>query len=139
MIKRTIITIYLSCGFLLSITPQAVHTLPILKTNPIDFYKPKVLEVFNVEVKAVVDLTVKKNSKVADVEIVEFQYDKYDLSLQKSLNSPWGFYNSPLFFYNLLYRTQLSYRFHKKFRNFSIPLCDNTQLKQEFLKASYQK
>ena len=87
MIKKIIITIYLSCGFLLSITPQAVHTLPILKTNPIDFYKPKVLEVFNVEVKAVVDLTVKKNSKVADVEIVEFQYDKYDQSLQKSLNN----------------------------------------------------
>ena len=87
MIKKIIITIYLSCGFLLSITPQAVHTLPILKTNPIDFYKPKVLEVFNVEVKAVVDLTVKKNSKVADVEIEEFQYDKYDQSLQKSLNN----------------------------------------------------
>ena len=87
MIKRTIITIYLSCGFLLSITPQAVHTLPILKTNPIDLYKPKVLELFNVEVKAIVDLTVKKNSKVADVEIVEFQYDKYDQSLQKSLNN----------------------------------------------------
>ena len=87
MIKRTIISIYLSCGFLLSITPQAVHTLPILKTNPIDFYKPKVLEVFNVEVKAVVDLTVKKNSKVADVEIVEFPYNKYDQSLLKSLNN----------------------------------------------------
>ena len=75
------------CFRAVSITPQAVHTLPILKTNPIDFYKPKVLEVFNVEVKAVVDLTVKKNSKVADVEIFEFQYDKYDQSLQKSLNN----------------------------------------------------
>ena len=87
MIKRIIITIYLSCGFLLSITPQAVHTLPILKTNPINFYKPKVLEVFNAEVKAVVDLTVKKNGKVADVEIVEYPYDKYDQSLLKSLSN----------------------------------------------------
>ena len=87
MIRRIIITIYLSCGFLLSITPQAIHTLPILKTNPIDFYKPKVLEVFNVEVKAVVDLTVKKNGKIADVEIVEFPYDKYYQSLLKSLNN----------------------------------------------------
>ena len=87
MIKRTIITIYFSCGYLLSITPQAVHTLPILKTNPIDFYKPKVLEVFNVEVKAVVDLTVKKNGKVADVEIVEFPYNKYDQSLLESLHN----------------------------------------------------
>ena len=64
MIRRIIITIYLSCGFLLSSTPKAVHTLPILKTNPIDFYKPKVLEVFNVEVKAVVDLTVNKTVKL---------------------------------------------------------------------------
>ena len=85
MIRRIIITIYLSCGFLLSITPQAVHTLPILKTNPIDFYKPKFLEVFNVEIKAVVDLTVKKNGKVTDVKIVEFPYNKYDQSLLKSL------------------------------------------------------
>ena len=87
MIKIFFITIYLSCELLLSITPQAVHTLPILKTNPIDFYKPKVLEVFNVEVKAVVDLTVKKNGKVADVEIVEFPYDKYDQSLLESLQN----------------------------------------------------
>ena len=64
MIRRIIIIICLSCGFLLSITPQTVHTFPILKTNPIDFYKPEVLEVFNVEVKALVDLTVKKNGKV---------------------------------------------------------------------------
>ena len=61
--------------------------LPILKTNPIDIYKPKVLEVFNVEIKAVVDLTVKKNGKVADVEIVEFPYDKYDQSLLESLQN----------------------------------------------------
>ena len=87
MIRKIIITIYLSCGFLLSITPQAVHTLPILKTNPIDFYKPKVLKVFNVEVKAVVDLTVKKNGKVADVEIVELSYDKYDQRLLESLHN----------------------------------------------------
>ena len=85
MIKRIIITIYLSCGLLLSFTPQAVHKLSILKTNPIDFYKPKILEVFNVEVKAVVDLTVKKNGKVADVEIVEFSYNNYDQSLLESL------------------------------------------------------
>ena len=42
---------------------------------------------FNVEVKAVVDLTVKKNGKVTDVKIVQFPYDKYDQSLLKSLNN----------------------------------------------------
>ena len=87
MFKKVIITICLSIGLLHSMTPQAIHTLPILKTNPTDFYKPKVLEVFNVEVKAVVDLTLRKNGKVADVEIVEFPYDKHDQSLLESLHN----------------------------------------------------